>query len=246
MILDLDLDFFLDDITYSRRLNRRLRRDRYHPWSEKQVRDFLEHRCGLSINRKVKGRVVKDHHEAFFFWKELIDKNLLEIPFEVVHIDGHADLGSGDGTWKYIMGELLHLPVEERDKPNKGGYYGLHEGNYLAFALVCRWINKLTFVLHSLWRYDLVVYYFKNYYVPSGILQLKKYNKKQLNRKFKKNFTRITPLALEPEVPFERVRYYNYKNNKSISFIILSHSPPYTPKTADALIPIIKEYINEI
>ena len=245
-MLDLDLDFFLDDITYSRRLKRRLRRDRYHPWPEDQVRYFLEIRCGLSTQKKIKGRFVTNHHEAFYFWEELLAKNLLTAPFEVTHVDAHADLGAGDGSWKYIMGELLHLPPEERANPRSGGYYGLHEGNYLAFALACRWISRLTFVLHSLWRYDLIVYYFKDFYIPTGLLQLKKYPKKELNRKFHKNCMKTTPLAVEPEIPYERIRYYNYKTLRPFSFMVLSHSPPYTPKTADALIPIIKEYFEEI
>ncbi|MHA1130923.1 MAG: UPF0489 family protein [Candidatus Helarchaeota archaeon] len=243
-MLDLDLDFFLDNTTYSRRLKGRLSGNRYHPWTERQVRDFLEKRCGLSTTRKIQGRLVEDHHEAFYFWKELIDSKMLKIPFEVTHVDAHADLGTGDGTWKYIMGELLHLPVDERANPRSGHHHNLHEGNYLAFALACRWISRLTFVLHSLWRYDLVVYYFKDFYIPTGILQLKKYPKKELNRKFKKYFLKTTPLAFEPEVPYERIRHYNYITPKPFSFMVLSHSPSYTPKSADALIQIIQEYFK--
>jgi hypothetical protein len=37
-----------------------------------------------------------------------------------------------------------------------------------------------------------------------------------------------------------------YKNDAPFSFVILSHSPGYTPATADPLISVIREYIEEI
>ena len=47
------------------------------------------------------------HNEALFFWQELITKEILETPFEVVHIDSHADLGLGYLSWTYILDDLL-------------------------------------------------------------------------------------------------------------------------------------------
>ncbi len=224
-----------------------MKEKKYHPWSEEEVRRFLEDQCGLSKAKKVLGRIVERHDGAFLFWRELIEKDELQIPFVVVHVDAHADLGLGDKSWKYIMGELLHKPVKERWYPKEDVGSSLNPANYLAFALACRWINKLVFVIHPYWRYDLVTFYFKDYYVPTGQLQLKMYDKKKLNRKYKKKFYETTPDALEPLiVPLERVRLWNYKNKEPFSLIVLSQSPGFTPKSADDLIPVFKEYIEEI
>lgn len=35
-------------------------------------------------------------------------------PLEVVHIDAHADLGLGDASYSYLMGELAYEPIEKR------------------------------------------------------------------------------------------------------------------------------------
>ena len=246
-ILDIDLDFFLDKIAYSRLSARRLKLRKYHPWSLDEIRMFLEEQCGLNKANKVRGRVVERHDGAFLFWRELIENNQLKVPFEVIHIDSHADLGCGDKSWKYIMGELLDLSPHDRMYPKEDQGNGLNFGNYLAFALACRWINKLIFVIHPLWRYDLVAYYFKDYYVPTGELQFKKYEKRRLNRKFKKKFYETTPDELEPLIiPLERIRLWNFKNEKPISYVVLSQSPGFTPKTSDEVIPIFKEYIDEI
>lgn len=32
-----------------------------------------------------------EHNESLFFWEELVEKGKLEEPFEVFHVDSHAD-----------------------------------------------------------------------------------------------------------------------------------------------------------
>ena len=95
-VLNIDLDFFLNDIAYFSHDKIRLSSDEYRPWSEIELRFFLEHNCGLS--QPIPGKIIVHHHDAFPFWRSLIEKNQLNYPFELVHIDGHADLGLGDGA----------------------------------------------------------------------------------------------------------------------------------------------------
>ena len=98
-LLDLDMDYFMENIAIGITESReeRLSEDEYGycVWSEQRIRSFLEDNLGLSKDRKIKGRIVTGHNEALFFWQELITKESLETPFEVVHIDSHADLGLG-------------------------------------------------------------------------------------------------------------------------------------------------------
>lgn len=90
-ILDLDMDYFMDDIAcgIGENLNERLSEEDYGSgvWTRKQVTDFLENHLGLSKERRIKGRIVSGHNEALFFWKELIQQKKLTYPFETIHID---------------------------------------------------------------------------------------------------------------------------------------------------------------
>lgn len=60
----------------------------------------------------------------------------LSVPFEVIHIDSHADLGIGYPSWAFTLDSLLTLPVEERFKIERYGdifdsYYEPRIGDYL-------------------------------------------------------------------------------------------------------------------
>ena len=56
-----------------------------------EQKDFFENNLGLSKNNKIPGRVVVGHNESLFFWEELLEQGKLTDPFEVVHVDSHAD-----------------------------------------------------------------------------------------------------------------------------------------------------------
>ena len=95
-ILDIDMDFFLENIeNWNPFNNDRVEDDQNKPWNEKDVRHFLEFNCGLNSQNLIYSRIVKEHREAYFFWRELIQESMLKTPFEIVHIDAHSDLGGG-------------------------------------------------------------------------------------------------------------------------------------------------------
>jgi hypothetical protein len=54
----------------------------------------------------------------------------------------------------------------------------MREGNYLAFAVACRWISKITFVTPQKWKEDFLPIHFQNNDPSSNYLQLKKYDSK--------------------------------------------------------------------
>jgi hypothetical protein len=94
-ILDLDLDFFVHGAEHFRSSrDTRLDAEDYPPWSMAEALRFLEESCGLKS--KLPGIVVEHHAELFARWREGIEAGWLTQPFEVVHVDGHADLGLGD------------------------------------------------------------------------------------------------------------------------------------------------------
>ena len=96
-ILDIDMDYFLKEIPIiiSENNTDRIPDEDYQVWSKEEVIDFLENKLGLSKETKIKGKIVIHHNEALYYWRTLIQEKRLFAPFEVVHIDSHADLGLG-------------------------------------------------------------------------------------------------------------------------------------------------------
>ncbi|MDG3147131.1 UPF0489 family protein [Streptococcus suis] len=56
------------------------------------------------------------HIEALIFWKELINSKMLSDPFDVVHVDSHADLGLGDASWSFLQVSFLHIRLIQEEK----------------------------------------------------------------------------------------------------------------------------------
>ena len=153
-ILDLDMDYFMTKVAHDvpETSTERLDEEYYAEsvWDKQKVIDFIENHLGLSKIRKTPGRIVAGHNGALFFWKELINTGRLEVPFEVIHVDSHADLGLGTDSPTFIRKHLLKWTVEERPAHSQRiNCFGREcaEGiaDYLLFAVAYRWISKLTY-----------------------------------------------------------------------------------------------------
>ena len=108
-ILDIDMDYFLKEIPImiSGNSTVRISDDDYLVWSKDEVIDFFENRLGLSKEIKIKEKIVTHHNEALYHWRKLVQEYRLSVPFEVVHIDSHADLGLGYPSWVFILDSVL-------------------------------------------------------------------------------------------------------------------------------------------
>lgn len=265
-LLDLDMDYFMDDIAIGtpESITQRLSEESYgnSVWSEKRVRDFLENNLGLSKSNKIKGRIVTGHNESLFFWKELIEKGELTPPFEVVHIDSHADLGLGYSSWTYILDYLLQHPVSERPTYNHyqdcyGNMKAEGIGDYLLFAIAYRWISKLTYCANpngdkNDYIWDTLKDFHENLIWAEPVennIQLvcnpeMDFLDYDATDEEKKKY--LDSSVKEPEVPMliiptiEAVKY-----NGDFDFIIMAQSPNYTPASADFIMDIFREYIRE-
>ena len=232
-------------------------------WSEARVRSFLESNLGLSTDRKIPGRIVVGHNEALQFWKELIGTEDLTVPFEVVHVDSHADLGLGYNSWIYILDELLSYPVRER--PQHNTYVDCFDrsrqesiGDYLLFAIAYRWISKLTYCANPngskndyLW--DILKDYEEEMIwddpVENAIQMLHNpdmdFPDYSDDEDVKTEYIRNS--IKEPEVPFTiipTIEAVCYKGN--FDYVVMAQSPNYTPACADFIMDIVREYITEI
>jgi len=250
-ILDIDLDFFqfgrMEDVPNDTK--GRPGGDRVKPWSVESTIEFLEGRCHLNKKNKINGCIVEQHHEVFHLWKQMIAQNQHIPPFTVYHVDAHADLGMGDSSWCYIVGELLHRPLNQRSNVPISGPEKLNCGNYLAFAIANRWIRKLNFIINPNWHDDIPGCYFKREgEIPYGyhnlLIQLKKYSHEQINE-MAMTRSEPEPLGYEPEVPFEIMPHEEFNATCQFDYVFLSTSPSYTNPATDKLISIILDYIEK-
>lgn len=266
IVLDLDIDYFMNLIASTpESISERLPEDVYKEcvWKEDKVRNFFEVNLGLSKHRKISGRIITGHNEAIDFWKELIYAGKLTVPFEVIHIDSHADLGLGFDSDTYILDHLLKYSVESR--PNYNNYVDFRGhnrnegiGDYLLFAVAYQWISKLTYCANPNGdKNDYFWYTLKDFKENKiwddpveNTIQLLHNPDMDIPNYIDDDFLKqeyIKNSVKEPEVPFliiptiEAVQY-----DGSFDYIVVAQSPNYTPTSADFIVDMIKEYIYEI
>ena len=274
-VLDLDLDFFVwptVDDTGRHGVSKRARppKTRFtRIATELEVSEFLEKQCGLSKAHKLPGREAKEHIDAFSVWREWLIQGRLSLPFTVVHVDAHSDLGSGlNNTFHYISTGLLSLPLESRRCPTFGPRH-LNSGNYLAGAIANRWVQHLTYVypsdpepsapppddlseamtsaqlLRALRRREGLREetpqppFLPEWCFRDGRIE---FGIVEL-RRFQDgpNWHMRDPLSTEPPVEFRTVEDYLFSETE-FTHMFLAQSPQYVPKEADALLDVIREY----
>ncbi len=266
-ILDLDIDYFMTTVINGvpDGETERLSDLEYgsYVWKKQEVIDFIENNLGLSKENKIKGRIVDGHNKALFFWKELIDAEKLVTPFDVIHVDSHADLGLGYSSWSFILEELLRFPIEQRFEnsnhsaiKNKDISIGI--GDYLLFVLAYRWISSVTYCANpngdkNDYLLDTLKYYEEMpiYSTPvNNTIQLV-YNDTYERPKYsepKAIIKRYFDTAIsEPEIPFKiipTIEDVRYKGD--FDYIVIAQSPNYTPRKSDYILDILREYIIEI
>ena len=234
-VLDLDLDFFLNDCCPLADKGERPSDACAGVWPEHAVVSFLENGLGLDRNRPIPGCITETHDGALAFWRDRMAAGALQKPFSVVHVDAHADLGIGRPGPGYVLNIVLGIPPEDRDAFDR--YYAqkkLDEANYLLFALAFRWIDKLALVRDPFSRPDLPPFCIKEGegYRP---IRLESFVSKFLESRN----------GAEPEIP---LTVHNDPDTVRIRepFVCmnLALSPRYAPKTADALVPVIARYMT--
>jgi hypothetical protein len=254
-ILDLDLDLFVDGAAYWKASkSERLKAEDFPPWPREEALSFLERSCGLTA--KLPGFVVEHHAELFACWRESLSLGVMEPPFCVTHVDGHADLGLGDSGYMYLMTELLLLPPEERRFPRTGPG-GLDDGNWLAFAIACRWVGDLVYVLNTSGPPgDLFPYYMEGYLSGADrelgfagrakSIELAAMDEQEVKRLHAIGGEPLRVQRFEPKVPFRWVPSTEFSASAPFDLVCLARSPGFTPVESDELFEEIRErFIDE-
>jgi hypothetical protein len=245
-ILDLDLDFFVDGAAHMRAYDaERLDAEDYPPWSTADAMTFLKDRCNLSA--KLPGFAVENHGELFPLWRDAIADGTLTPPFEVVHVDAHADLGLGDHSYVYLLTSLLFEQPQDRCFPAEGTG-GLNDGSWLSFALACRWISDLTYVFNTDEDAptDIHAYMMEAGDPKAAHLELPAVHKEDIDTLSRLHNTPRVVQHLEPKVPFRALPWRAFQAVAKFDVVCLARSCAYTPAESDALFDEIRDrFIDE-
>lgn len=239
-ILDVDLDFFLDGIENwaDLRSEKRLDSESYAPDTPSEVKSYLSENCGLDSKNKLKGKFVKHHDEVFYELRKWIETGIIVEPFELVHIDAHADMGLGDCSYIYIMTELIHEREGKRLYPDDNQ---INPGNYLIYLVISKWLRELTYVHHPrTFHLDYPHRLFRGGNGSSGIIEVRKYAKGTKIH----NMNEDNCIGIDEPFEVKSIRRENYLNTEDFDFVFLAQSPGFTPRESDELIEVFKEYID--
>jgi hypothetical protein len=223
--LNLDLDFFISGIVHTPQSQKKRASKRQHkPWSEAALREFLECRCGLDRKSRLPGRFGIHHDAVFDCWRCLIKTASSGTQLDLVHVDAHGDFAGGidPGVWVFLMEHVLALPPEQRLYLIDRNRERLTLANYMCFAVACRWVAQIEFVMHPEWVMDISDNLFHDHNPETRLIELN---------------------SQEPPVRIKFTPCHEFAGG-GFSHGFLSQSPNYTPSTADALIPIFEEYID--
>ena len=264
-VLDLDMDYFMTEIANtSFSCKERLNEKDYgnSVWSADEVRQFLELNLGLSKRHKLPGRIVSGHNEILFFWEELINSKRLSDPFDVVHVDSHADLGLGDASWSFLQSAFLTLPTNSRRKIREYEFCGnkreISIGDYLLWAVAYRMVSSIIYCANPNGdKNDYVLDTLKDFceeYIwdkpVKNYIQLK-YNKMMKmpsydsSDAYKKKY--LEGAMKDPEVELLIIpTIKDVKFDGNFDYVVMAQSPNYTPASADFILDIFREYIVEI
>ena len=256
VVLSIDIDYFVSPIAFghSDSSGKRLSDTDYSIRQEEDVRNFLEQRCKLSVNDKVRGCAIISHVDAFDLIHQGIKTGSFTPPVDLYHVDAHADLGAGsDTSFKFILEELVFRPVDQRYSIPRSGWHGLGAGNWLAYCVANRWIREVWFLpnedYHSTnggTKDDLVRFFFpKCETAPEGLQILELIPISSGLSLDAWEDTLCQQPRPEPTVPWRTLMQENdFTLPTQPDYVIVCQSPGFTPQTADVLFEIAKEYID--
>lgn len=251
-VLDIDLDIFVTPINH---INSSFRlADEEHELTPQAIIDqFIIEKCGLSTTTPTPGAAFEEHDELFDVLKYLINSKQLLAPFELVHVDAHADLGMGQWSpFEYLLTDLMHKPVHERADPLRG-HQGLNRGTVTLFIAACEWLSKLHYVHHPDDGED-----FRELLLHWDVekeqlsLQIPTCSQDDMNRIKSSGMPtdrwgRLSNCCSTGRlIPFELSTLDSYAEPGKFDFVFLTRSPGFTPPKADAVFERIRSFIMPI
>ena len=233
IVLDIDMDYFQNDIhTNDIDSDKYLLDSNIHVWSRPDFVNFLEKQCRLSKKRKIPGRVIKHHLEAFGYWDQLLKENKLYSPFKVIHVDAHSDLGYSMNVpfyqfLKSIEMKFMNTDLTYRIFESNENKKHINSGNYLLCAVIDNMISEIDYVYHD--KLDVLD-------ATKDVVECVCPNKL-----FRFNFCQE---ILKKDVHLNLIRREQFNITDTVDYITVAISPPFVRKEINELLDIMKDYIE--
>lgn len=240
-VLDIDLDAFVDPAAHHIDGNR-LDPHEHSVWSADDALEWPAERCRLDAPRP--GWAGEHHDELFDRWRDAITAGAMTTPFHVTHVDAHADLCHGANGYRHLLTDIVHHQLAERTDPDRG-HRGLHEGNYLAYAVGCRCVADIDYVYDPGGGGDFHSWFMDGFYDGPDVqgsrdtIHLPHLTADDVS--MLDAHGRPKPAAFEPPVSIRSCRLEDFKADSGYDIVCLCRSPEYTPATADALYDAIRD-----
>ncbi|MDO4493291.1 MAG: UPF0489 family protein [Clostridia bacterium] len=235
-VLDIDLDFFLEDVCPLAPLGERPGLEGHRPWSPEATERFLTEQCGLDAANPIPGVVFETHDMALRLWQSEIAKGRLTVPFAVTHIDAHSDLGIGKPGPGYVLNTVIaQSPELRRDSERHYGMHQLDEANYLLFALAYRYVDRLENIRNPRSKRDIS----QQILVPGTTdrIRLESFVSRLM----------VGKNGPEPEIPFDVYDdWTEYRAPAPFDLMSVAISPRYAPKEADELLSVFRKFMRPI
>jgi len=244
-MLSLDLDFFQCQVPFDPETNEDGRPVRdLDVWTELEVEDFLETRCRLDKARPIKCCFAEKHDAMAAFIYRLREAGEFTVPFELVHIDAHSDMGGFGVKWIPILEDInprrVIGPPEEYDH--------LDEGNVLFYLLSSGWIRKLTWVkLPDVHEHDRIrqlpprCFRDRVEHEPGIPIELPIVAKGEIAQCGLRNWE---PRQYAPPIPFSVYQPTEFMLDSPPDIAFFCRSPQFSVPKADRLIHVIRQYFD--
>lgn len=140
----------------------------------------------------------------------------------------------------HLLTDLMFRAPEDRRDPGKH----LTDGNYLAFAIGCRWLAGLDFVYNRdnperRNPGDIMTYLMQGFRWDAAHIQLAALTREQISEL--QGLGKPVPAQLDPPVPFRQMGWPQFTPSGPFDLICLARSPEFTPATCDPLFDAIRD-----
>jgi hypothetical protein len=247
-VLDIDLDFFAAPTLHEVEEHAARPEDSaFTVWTPDAVTAFL---ARLGLIAPLPGGASDRHVDALWTWNAAAYAGRLELPFGVVHVDAHEDLGFGGDAWRRLQETVLVKPLAERRFEDVAPL--ADSGNYLLCAVALGWVREITFVLPGplppvpeARLHDLNVHalHLRDGDPASGTLQLKSRAPLTADAQAARCQDRSWTV-LDPPVPI-RVLSPDEVTPARYDLLTLARSPAFCPPKTDALLPLLERWLAE-
>ena len=210
----------------------------------------MECQLGLGSERKVPAILCVYHDEVLYHCEELTRRQLLTKPFDLVHVDAHGDMGTGDSGWVEILERAASPDAVRRclttDCCNRIGI-----GNYVSYMALLRMPSSLTYVHNPASCDDLFQGFLNG---DRTLMRIPVWSDDENAFDDAKHVVLMNParslysfefgLRRERKIPFSKTPADDSCAKEPFDIAFLAQSPNYTPVESDEVIEVLGDYLD--